>query len=108
MISAINTNNSKVNFHGTTIIKKAGVQLSKEMQEAVDMSTLGYHNPRLTGYTLVVVDSLKFFDKEAAYLEKLRNSGIDYVNSTKTFDWKMLGGNGIIKMIEKVLAAGLL
>lgn len=109
MISAINANNNKVNFRGTTIIKKEDVLLDEKMDNAVNLSRpLGIHHTRLNGYTMVVVDSERFSEEEAKFLKGLRQKRIDYVNFTKTFDWKNLGFKGLTEMIEKVLKSGFL
>lgn len=109
MITAINSSNNKVNFRGTTIIKNKGTSLlNKEMMEAVNMSTLGYHNSCFDGYTLLVVSSERFANEEANFLKKLRTKSIPYVNFSKTLDWKRLSWEDILEFINKVKESGLL
>lgn len=109
MISAINPINNKVNFLGTTIYKNnSTIILNKEMVEAVNMSTMGYHSSGFNGYTLVVVAGERFSDVEAKFLKRLRTKSIPYVNFSKTLDWKRLSWEDILEFINKVKKSGLL
>lgn len=109
MISAINPSNNKVNFGGTTIIKQAGYKLSQDMRFAVDMSTLGLYDKNIHNCTVVILSSEAYAEKEARFLKELREKQIDYVNSTKAFDWKKLGSfNDLAEMVKTALKSRLL
>lgn len=108
MIGAINPINNNVNFRGTTIIKQKGYPLSQDMRFAVDMSTLGFYDINVNNCTVVVLSTEAYAEKEADFLKTLRNKRINYINSQKTFDWKMFGYKGLVEMVEKVLKSGLL
>ena len=78
MISAINSSDKKVNFQGTTIIKKPFVPLTKKMNEAVARSTLGYYNGNVDGHTVIIVSTEAYSKEEAEFLNTLKDKRLQF------------------------------
>lgn len=108
MITRVNSTNTKINFGGTTIIKKEGGSfLNKEIIKAVHESTLGLCETRLNGYSLVVVSDV-FNKEEANFLSSLREKNIPHVNFSKVFDRKTHSLEEIKEMIRTIAKTGLI
>jgi len=108
MIRVANTGNNKINFGGTTIIKKEGGSiLTKEITDAVNKSRPGFLNTRLNGYSIISVADV--FEKvERNFLKELTKKGLAYANFSKVVDHRTTTRDGLLKMIEGIKKTGLL
>lgn len=108
MISAIGTNNNKINFHGTTIIKnKDGSHLDKEILDAADK--LRGIVQTFDDYSIVIAGKM-FKEKEKAFLKTLDAKDMDYNYSSKVLNYKSktFSIESVKKMIQKVVKLELL